>query len=78
MEEAVDLELREERDALREALGRVGVWSFALESLSAAEEREAAAEVESLGSGRSGSRRRSTAARSSATRHGCCRAPSAS
>ncbi|HET7237321.1 MAG TPA: TIGR03620 family F420-dependent LLM class oxidoreductase [Actinomycetota bacterium] len=51
MEEAVDLELREERDALREALGRVGVWSFALESLSAAEEREAAAEVESLGYG---------------------------
>jgi probable F420-dependent oxidoreductase len=51
MEEAVDLELREERDALREALGRVGAWSFALESLTAAEEREAAAQIESLGYG---------------------------
>jgi len=49
MEEAVDLELRQERDALREALGRVGVWSFALESQTAEEEREAVAEIESLG-----------------------------
>src|SRR3989304_1768337 len=51
MEEPVDLELRYERDALREALGKVGAWSFALESLTAAEEREAAAEIESLGYG---------------------------
>ena len=51
MDEAVDLELRKERDGLREALGRVGVWSFALESMTAAEEREAAAQIESLGFG---------------------------
>ena len=51
MEEAVELELRQERNALREALGRVGAWSFALESLTAAEEREAAAQIESLGYG---------------------------
>jgi probable F420-dependent oxidoreductase len=51
MEEAVELELRQERDALREALGRIGAWSFALESLTAAEEREAAAQIESLGYG---------------------------
>jgi probable F420-dependent oxidoreductase len=49
MEEGVDLEFRQERDALRDALGRVGVWSFALESLPAAEERDAAAQIESLG-----------------------------
>jgi probable F420-dependent oxidoreductase len=49
MEEAADLELRQERDALREALGRVGVWTFALETQTASEEREAAAEIESLG-----------------------------
>ena len=51
MEEAPgpDLELREERDGLRESLGRVGVWSFALESLTAAEERDAVTEIESLG-----------------------------
>jgi probable F420-dependent oxidoreductase len=49
MDETVDLELRQERDGLRQALGRVGVWSFALESLAAAEEREAAADIESLG-----------------------------
>ena len=46
-----DLELRKERDALREALGRAGVWSFALETLPAAEEKEAVAEIESLGYG---------------------------
>jgi probable F420-dependent oxidoreductase len=51
MDEAQDLELRQERDSLRQALGRVGVWSFALEALSAVEEREAAAEMESLGYG---------------------------
>ena len=49
MEEALDLELRRDRDALREALGRVGVWSLALDSLSAAEEREAVARIEELG-----------------------------
>ncbi len=41
MEEPVDLELPRERDALRAALGRVGVWSFALETQTAAEERDA-------------------------------------
>jgi probable F420-dependent oxidoreductase len=52
MEEApADLELRKEREELRGALGRVGVWSFALESLTAAEEREAVAELDSLGFG---------------------------
>lgn len=51
MEEPVDLELPRERDALRTALGRVGVWSFALETQTAAEERDAAAEIESLGYG---------------------------
>jgi len=49
MDDALDLEVRQERDALRESLGRVGVWSFALESMSAAGEAEAAAEIESLG-----------------------------
>ncbi|HSJ51640.1 MAG TPA: TIGR03620 family F420-dependent LLM class oxidoreductase [Actinomycetota bacterium] len=49
MEEESDLDRRSERDALREALGRVGVWSFALEALPAAEERDAAAEIESMG-----------------------------
>ena len=49
MEEALDLGLRRERDALRETLGRVGVWSFAVDSLSAAEEREFLVRVEELG-----------------------------
>jgi probable F420-dependent oxidoreductase len=48
-QELQDLELRKERDALREALGRIGAWSFALEALPAAEEREAAAEIDALG-----------------------------
>ena len=39
----------EERQALRAALGKVGVWSFALEAQNVEEEREAAAEIESLG-----------------------------
>jgi probable F420-dependent oxidoreductase len=51
MDEAADLELRQERQALREGLGRIGVWSFALETLTAAEERDAVAEIESLGVG---------------------------
>ena len=49
MEEQLGSGMREEREALRTALGRVGVWSFALEAQTAAEEREAAAEIESLG-----------------------------
>jgi probable F420-dependent oxidoreductase len=49
VEELQDLELRRERDALRDSLGRIGAWSFALETLSAAEERAAAAEIESFG-----------------------------
>jgi probable F420-dependent oxidoreductase len=49
MDEARALELRREREGLRESLGRVGVWSFSLEAQSAAEEREAALEVERLG-----------------------------
>ena len=48
-EELQDLELRRERDALRESLGRIGAWSFALEAMPAAEERDAAAEIESFG-----------------------------
>jgi probable F420-dependent oxidoreductase len=51
MESGLDVELRQERDALRQALGRVGVWSFALETRIAPEERDAAAEIESLGYG---------------------------
>lgn len=49
--EPFDIELRKEREALRESLGRVGVWSFALESLAASEEAEAVAEMEALGLG---------------------------
>jgi probable F420-dependent oxidoreductase len=49
MEEPLGPGMREEREALRSALGHVGVWSFALEAQTAAEEREAAAEIESLG-----------------------------
>jgi len=51
MEEAAELELRRERDALRQALGRVGVWSFALGAQSASDERDILAEIESLGFG---------------------------
>ena len=51
MDEAVDLELRQERDALKQALGKVGVWSFALEALTAEEERAAVREIEALGVG---------------------------
>ena len=51
MDEGLDLELQQERDALRESLGRVGVWSFTLEVQTAGEEREAAVEIESLGYG---------------------------
>lgn len=51
MEEGLDLELRRERDALRQALGTVGVWSFALDAQTAAEERDVVAEIESLGYG---------------------------
>ncbi len=49
MDERLDVGMREERQAVRAALGRVGVWSFALEAQTAAEEREAAAKIESLG-----------------------------
>ena len=49
MDEARALELRQERDELRTSLGRIGVWSFALETQSAADERDAVAEIESLG-----------------------------
>jgi len=49
MEEPQGVELRGERDELRESLGHIGAWSFALESLTAAEEREAVAEIESFG-----------------------------
>ena len=51
MEQEPQGELRGERDELRELLGRIGAWSFALESLTAAEEREAVAEIESFGYG---------------------------
>jgi len=49
MEELLGGGMREEREALRAAIGRVGVWSFALEAQTAAEEREAVAEIEELG-----------------------------
>ena len=51
MESGSDVELRQERDELRRSLGRVGAWSFTLETRTAAEERDAAAEIESLGYG---------------------------
>ena len=41
--------MKEERDALRAALGKVGAWSFTLEAQTATDEREAAAEIERLG-----------------------------
>src|SRR5512132_1682976 len=44
-------ELRGERDELRALLERIGAWSFALEALTAAEEREAVVEIASLGYG---------------------------
>jgi probable F420-dependent oxidoreductase len=49
MDEARAAELREEREQLRASLGTVGVWSFALEAQTAADEREAAAEIEGMG-----------------------------
>lgn len=49
MEGAADLELHKERDLLRQALGRVGVWSVALGAQTAADEREDVAEIERLG-----------------------------
>ncbi len=49
MDEQLGLGMRQERDALRAALGRVGVWSFALEAQTAAEEREAVRRIEELG-----------------------------
>jgi len=49
MEEQLGSGMREEREALRAALGRVGVWSFALEAQTAAEECEAAAAIEAMG-----------------------------
>jgi probable F420-dependent oxidoreductase len=49
MDEARAAELREEREQLRASLGTVGVWSFALEAQTAADEREAAAEIERMG-----------------------------
>lgn len=48
-DEVVGAAMDAERDALRVALGPVGVWSFALETLSAEEERDALAQVEDLG-----------------------------
>jgi probable F420-dependent oxidoreductase len=40
---------REERDALRAAIGPVGVWTFALDGLSAEAERRAVREIEAMG-----------------------------
>src|SRR5919197_2975317 len=49
MDEVLAPKFQEERRALREALGRVGVWSFTLEAQTAVEEADAAREIESLG-----------------------------
>src|SRR5437870_13535131 len=49
MDEAVAPRFQLERRSLRESIGRVGVWSFALEAQTAAEERDAGREIESLG-----------------------------
>src|ERR671935_60182 len=51
MDEVLAPKFQEERRALREALGRVGVWSFTLEAQTAVEEADAAREIESLGYG---------------------------
>jgi probable F420-dependent oxidoreductase len=48
MDEAVAPRFEQERRSLRESIGRVGVWSFALEAQTAAEERDAVREIESL------------------------------
>jgi len=49
MDEQLGGGMREEREATRSALGRVGVWSFSLEAQTAVEEHAAAAEIETLG-----------------------------
>jgi probable F420-dependent oxidoreductase len=49
MDEIVAPRFEQERRSLRESIDRVGVWSFALEAQTAAEERDAAREIESLG-----------------------------
>jgi probable F420-dependent oxidoreductase len=49
IDEARALELRQEREALRASLGRVGVWSFALETHAASDERREAADIEAMG-----------------------------
>ncbi len=41
--------MEQERAALRAALGRVGVWSFALETQAAIDERASAVEIERMG-----------------------------
>ena len=49
MDAELGVGMKEERGALRAALGKVGAWSFTLEAQTAADEREAAAEIERLG-----------------------------
>jgi len=51
MDEQLGSGMREERDALRSALGKIGAWSFTLEAQTATEERDAAAQIESFGYG---------------------------
>ncbi len=47
--DAVESGMEQQRAALRAALGRVGVWSFALETQAAVDERASAAEIEGMG-----------------------------
>ena len=49
MEDAFAVELREQRGAVRERIGRVGCWSFALEAQTAADEARDVAEIEAMG-----------------------------
>jgi probable F420-dependent oxidoreductase len=49
MEDAFAIELREQREALREQIGRVGCWSFALEAQTAADEARDVAAIEAMG-----------------------------
>jgi probable F420-dependent oxidoreductase len=49
MDDQAQVELNRERVALREQLGRVGCWSFALEAQTAADERRDAAQIEAMG-----------------------------
>jgi probable F420-dependent oxidoreductase len=49
MDDPFAMELRDQRAALREQIGRIGCWSFALEAQIAADEAKDVSEIETLG-----------------------------